>query len=908
MSARCLRSFKGRIAPFSFLISFLLFLIPAPRCAAQTTQPFLFAGTYDSSTHSTGVVTFLRNSSTGVLSFVPNSAVTFKDACAPSAIDPTGRFLFGICGDGLSMYTLDPATGIVAETASSPYSVSATPTESGVVVVAETTGQYVYLLKVGFTQSPNPSTFTLDTFQIDPTTPALVPVTSQSLPFNATWVDSAADPNHRGLVVYGNQEQSEGSPIGLLFAIPFDLATGEASIPSAGLTIGNNARSLVISPSGGYLALGWGDTMGSLTVFQISSSGFSMAEVGSATLGLEDGVYGSYTFPDSLFFSPGGNLLYVQAPSPNFSGAGLPYLIFDPSTATPVATPPIALSDAYFLNGLADPQAPFTYVSNSAPNTFGISVYQIDLAAGTASQPAPISSPFLPQTQLTPLLVTVEQGGQGIQGPTLGATPSGLTFTSVTAGQTSNPQNIVLKSLGAQSVSLSTIQISGPNASDFRETDNCIASPVLPTNHTCTISITYAPTALGASQANLFVTDNAAGSPQAIPLSGTAVAPPPAAPNVTLNPASSLSFPGTATQGISTTPQNVTVTNSGDAPLQILSAVLSGFNSSDFSISSDSCSGSIAAKASCTISMVFSPQAAGVRTSTLTITDNAANSPQSLTLTGTAGSAATITTTGSTTATLTAGQTAQFNLQATPGSGFSGTLSFSCSGAPFGANCTVPGTLPISNGTPVSFTVSVSTLGASQVLPVARIPISPVRPVAQWLPFFSLCALALLILFFESKRYTFKLARIAAFSLSILLVFSGIGCGGGSGSVQTPSSPASQTVATPAIQPAAGTYSATQSISITDATAGATVYYTTDGTTPTSASPTYSAPLAVSSATTVQAVATLTGYTNSTVTTAAYKFRTPAATYPINLAITATPSGSGKPLQLTPITLTLVVN
>ncbi len=658
--------------------------------------------------------------------------------------------------------------------------------------------------------------------------------------------------------------------------------------------------------------------MGSLTIYQISSSNFSMAQVGSVDLGLEDGSYGTYTFPDSMFFSPGGNLLYVQAPPADFTGnGGLPFLVFDPSTATLLSTPPIPLSGANFLNGLADPQAPFSYVGNSGPTAYGISVYQVDLSTGMPSQPAPINAPFYPQMDLSPLFVTVEQGGQGIQGPTLGTTPGTLTFGSTTTGQTSSPQSIVLKSLGAQSVALSSIQISGANAADFSETDNCIASPVLPTSHTCTIAVSYAPTSVGSSQAVLFVTDNAAGSPQAILLSGTAVAPALGAPAVSLNPASTLSFPGTSTQGTSSSSQNVTLTNSGSAPLQILSAVLGGFNSSDFAISADTCSGSIAANASCTISLVFSPLASGIRTTTLTITDNAANSPQSLSLSGTGTAAVTIGVSigGSTTATLPAGQTAQFNLQATPGSGFTGTLSFTCSGAPFGATCTVPATLPVTNGSPVSFTVSVSTLGASQMLPVSRAPRSPIQFRTGWFATALLAALFAFLLWIESRRVPCRFPNIpgaaAATALSVVLAFSGIGCGGGGnggggGSTQAPPPP--QTVATPVIQPASGTFGAAQSVTITDATVGSTIYYTTDGSTPTNASAVYGAAFSVNSAATVQAMASASGYTDSSVSTAILKFRTPAATYPITVNVIATATGSSKPLQLSPVVLTLIVN
>jgi hypothetical protein len=467
-----------------------------------------------------------------------------------------------------------------------------------------------------------------------------------------------------------------------------------------------------------------------------------------------------------------------------------------------------------------------------------------------------------------------------------------------------------LKSLGAQSVTLASIEISGANASDFAETDNCLSSPVLPTNHSCTISVVYSPTVAGSSQATLFVTDNAAGSPQAISLSGTAVSPAPGAPAVTLNPASALAFPGTPTQGTSTSPQNITVTNSGGASLQILSAVLSGFNASDFSISSDTCSGSLAVNASCTVSIVFSPTASGIRTTTLTLTDNAANSPQSLGITGTAAPAATIAspTGGSTTASVTAGQTAQFNLQVTPGAGFNGTLAFTCSGAPFGAACTVPSTLPVSNGSTVSFTVSISTLAASQLIPAPPFPRSsppPTLPPYTLLFLTALCAWFLAIRFRRNVR-AFSPHAAAATALSLLLVLSNVGCGGGSNAAQ--SAPTVPTVATPSIQPSGGTFTAAQPVSITDSTAGATIYYTTDGSTPSTSSAVYSGSFSLNSATTVQAIATANGYNNSSASTASFKFRTPASTYPITISVTATASGSSKTLQLNPIALTLIVN
>ena len=80
----------------------------------------------------------------------------------------------------------------------------------------------------------------------------------------------------------------------------------------------------------------------------------------------------------------------------------------------------------------------------------------------------------------------------------------------------------------------------------------------------------------------------------------------------------------------------------------------------------------------------------------------------------------------------------------------------------------------------------------------------------------------------------------------------------------------STTAATPTFSPAAGTYSAAQSVQIADTTSGATIYYTTNGTTPTTSSATYSGAITVSASETLQAIAVASGYATSAVGSAAY--------------------------------------
>jgi uncharacterized repeat protein (TIGR03803 family) len=86
-------------------------------------------------------------------------------------------------------------------------------------------------------------------------------------------------------------------------------------------------------------------------------------------------------------------------------------------------------------------------------------------------------------------------------------------------------------------------------------------------------------------------------------------------------------------------------------------------------------------------------------------------------------------------------------------------------------------------------------------------------------------------------------------------------------------------VATPAFSPAAGTYSSAQSVKITDATPGAAIYYTTNGTTPTTASTKYTAAIAVKATETIKAISTASGYTNSAVGSATYTLKAASPTF-----------------------------
>jgi hypothetical protein len=103
--------------------------------------------------------------------------------------------------------------------------------------------------------------------------------------------------------------------------------------------------------------------------------------------------------------------------------------------------------------------------------------------------------------------------------------------------------------------------------------------------------------------------------------------------------------------------------------------------------------------------------------------------------------------------------------------------------------------------------------------------------------------------------------------------------------------------ATPAIAPAAGAYTGAQTITITDSSQGAKIYYTQDGSTPSPASTAYTGPFSISTSQTIQAIAAVSGALNSAVASAAY---TITINPPTQLAFAAQPVNSGVGAVITP--------
>ncbi|MGC1128597.1 MAG: choice-of-anchor D domain-containing protein [Candidatus Acidiferrales bacterium] len=377
-----------------------------------------------------------------------------------------------------------------------------------------------------------------------------------------------------------------------------------------------------------------------------------------------------------------------------------------------------------------------------------------------------------------------------VRGPAAAAVPvpNPLVFPTQPLKITSNLLIVMLSNRGSLAASVSTLAISGANASDFLESDDCAGASLAAGGGSCAINVKFTPSVASLESALLTITDTA--GTQTVDLSGAGVSGTPEfSPSVT-----TISF-GNQQAGVTSSQKSVEVFNNGNLGLTISSVRVGGPNAGDFAVSSDSCTGTTVppAAAACPVSVTFAPSTTGAETASLEFTDNAAGSPQSVGLTGTGMSFSIGLAVGaSATATVTAGTSATYDLQVTAVSGFNGTVALSCTGAPAESTCAPSQASVTPNGnTAASFFVQVTTTGRA---------IAP--PSEQWHPSDGLrilmmvlaVALASTLLAFASRFRGTAAQQLRAYAFALPLGFLLLatilsGCGGGGTSSAGPPPP-----------------------------------------------------------------------------------------------------------------------
>jgi hypothetical protein len=218
------------------------------------------------------------------------------------------------------------------------------------------------------------------------------------------------------------------------------------------------------------------------------------------------------------------------------------------------------------------------------------------------------------------LLMFIVPGARGEAQPAVSLVPSTLMFGQQGVGTTGTAQTVTMTNTGNASLSITSIKITGASRTDFAETNAC--GKTLAAGANCSISVTFTPTVIGSRNAALSVTDNAVGGPQTVSLTGTGTA-----PAVTFS-AVNLIF-NKQPIGTASSPQKVTLTNTGNTTLSLTSIAGSG----DFS-QTNTCGPSLGAGASCTISVTFTPSSLWTRWGFITVIDNALDSPDLIPVAG----------------------------------------------------------------------------------------------------------------------------------------------------------------------------------------------------------------------------------------------------------------------------------
>ena len=234
----------------------------------------------------------------------------------------------------------------------------------------------------------------------------------------------------------------------------------------------------------------------------------------------------------------------------------------------------------------------------------------------------PVNGNLTVSSNATNPTLTVPLSGTGTSAgtATLAANPTSVAFGDQTVGTTSTVRAVSITNSGTVAASISGV--SAP--SQFAQTNTCGSS--LAAGASCTVNVTFTPTSTGAKSGNLTVTSNASNPTLTVALTGTGTT----AGTATLaaNP-TSVAF-GDQAVGSTSAVRAVSITNSGT-----VAASISGVSAPSQFAQTNTCGSSLAAGASCTVNVTFSPTSAGAKSGNLTVTSNASNPSLTVALTGT---------------------------------------------------------------------------------------------------------------------------------------------------------------------------------------------------------------------------------------------------------------------------------
>ena len=230
--------------------------------------------------------------------------------------------------------------------------------------------------------------------------------------------------------------------------------------------------------------------------------------------------------------------------------------------------------------------------------------------------------------QITPTYIAVSAA------PSVSVSATALTFASQKVGTTSAAQTVTVSNAASATGTLALSAIGTGGSAEFTVTGGtCAVGKAIAIGASCTVSVAFKPSAIGARTGTLSLAHNAAGGKTDVALSGQAIDA--AAPLASLSP-TALSFASVV--GTDSQVLRATLSNTGNAPLVLSSVAVAGTHAADYRLaSSTTCAmgASVAGGSSCVLDLVFKPSATGTRSASVAIAHNAAGGSSSVTLSGT---------------------------------------------------------------------------------------------------------------------------------------------------------------------------------------------------------------------------------------------------------------------------------
>ncbi|HET9088274.1 MAG TPA: choice-of-anchor D domain-containing protein [Acidobacteriaceae bacterium] len=330
-----------------------------------------------------------------------------------------------------------------------------------------------------------------------------------------------------------------------------------------------------------------------------------------------NGVFNPYQFDVASLYvdphDPTGDTVYAA-----IQGFGVPHLYLSTNGGTNWLNISKNLPDLPLNSVLVDPNnASVVYVASDGGVFVSPNVANCETIGGQCWNLMGTGLPLAPAVTLTATpasggVLRVGTYGRGIwETPlltsipltTMTLTPSALTFGSQEVQTSSSAQTVAVTNTGSGNLTLGTIVVTG----DFLEQNNCPAA--LSPGAACQISVTFTPGTTGTRNGTMTVPGNISGGQESVSLSGTGTTQSAIVvlPNV-------VSFGGQQINTVSAA-QQVTISNTSGSPVGLTSENVSG----PFTITVNSCSGSLSANTGCTVAIAFQPTQTGAASGLLTV-------------------------------------------------------------------------------------------------------------------------------------------------------------------------------------------------------------------------------------------------------------------------------------------------